>query len=420
MKKTPILILIGCLLYSCSIDNDVLSLLIDQTIGTGVPVITITSPPKYYLTNQTLFTIRGTVEVKSPSVIKQGRIATNGILVSRDIAVQGTDWFIGNVVFTPNKTNTIRASAIANNNKTNMSEIIRVIIDTNPPTLIEISPTNGQLTGNTLTLAGKMTDELAEVKALYYRVDKQPYRKLALVGGVFVTNITVTGVGKHTNSLVMLDTAGNYSATNLVVFEYSSKVPSIIITAPANISYTNVLSVDVFGTSSIGAGFAVTNVLLSINGGSYSPVGGTTSWSLYAVSLNANATNIFMAMAFGDSGYSNVSASTILIADNQNPVVSMAHIPAVTNRTRMDIGVNVSDSLSGVKTKCFCTNGGPTNTITGNTFNTGDLPEGSYTFYVWAMDKAGNKSAVASATFYVETTAGRFDIGLYDVSRFGD
>jgi len=230
------------------------------------------------------------------------------------------------------------------------------VADKTPPSVTITFPTDGQvLYDNNITVSGTASDVGSGVKEVWLSVNGGGYGK---VNGTtsWSTNVTVN-YGSNTIRVYAVDNSGNVSTTNTVSFVVGdTNKPSVSITTPMNgqVLYDN--NITVSGTASdVGSG--VKEVWLSVNGGGFGLVNGTTNWStnvtvnygsntirVYAVdnSNNVSTTNTVSVfrdyVVFVSTGGSD--ANTGGISDPFRSInVAMSHIS--TNITDLSVTVEV-------------------------------------------------------------------------------
>ena len=130
---------------------------------------------------------------------------------------------------------------------------------------------------NDFTIRGSASSLLSKVKEVWLSVNGGSF---GLVNGTtnWSTNVTLS-CGSYEVRVYAVDEVGNVGLTNAVKFMVGDNVrPVVFVVSPTNgqVFYDNTISVS--GTASdVGSG--VKEVRLSVNGGSFGLVNGTTSWS---------------------------------------------------------------------------------------------------------------------------------------------
>jgi hypothetical protein len=169
-----------------------------------------------------------------------------------------------------------------NTNNSGSSGGSSVVYDTNSPTVVIVAPMNGQVFYDTnVTVSGTASDEGSGVKEVWLSVNGGGF---GLVNGTtsWSTNVTVN-YGSNTIRVYAVDNSNNVSTTNTVSFVVGdTNKPAVIIVTPTNGQVFYDTTITVSGTASdVGSGLK--EVWLSVNGGSYGKVDGTTNWSTNVV-----------------------------------------------------------------------------------------------------------------------------------------
>ncbi len=183
--------------------------------------------------------------------------------------------------------------------------------------------------------------------------------------------------------------------------------PTISISSPSN-GATVSSTITVSGIASDNV--AVSSVSLSIDGGSYQSVSGTTNWnySLNTASLS-NGSHTLVAKATDSSGNTGISGTVTITVNNASPDVTPPSVPtglAASNITTSTISLAWTQSTdptvngqttSGLAGYRIYRGGVQVGTSTTNSFtNTGLTPSTTYSYTISAYDNAGNASAQSS------------------------
>src|SRR5260370_11722841 len=161
--------------------------------------------------------------------------STSGIATcpsAQTVTAEGSNQVISGTA-TDNAGNTATTSVTIKLNKT-------------PPTLTIQSPPNGQtisLSTPSITVSGTVSDALSGVASA--SCNNAP---ASVSGSTFACTI-VLGQGSNSISVLATDLAGNTSNASSLTLTYAP-APQITITAPANLSITNITPVTVNGTVS--------------------------------------------------------------------------------------------------------------------------------------------------------------------------
>ena len=208
--------------------------------------------------------------------------------------------------------------------------------------------------------------------------------------------------GTHTFAVRAIDAAGNIDATPATYsWTVNAALPDRpVITSPASGSSSSSSTVTVSGT----AGPAVTVEVFdgTISQGTTTSAGGGT-WSLPVAGL-ADGSHAFAARATNGAGSSALSTPAVSVTvDTAAPNTSIDSGPAdPTNATSATFGFSSSETATTFECRVdgapFAACATP-KTVTG-------LADGSYTFEVRAIDRAGNTDPTpASRTWTVDTAA---------------
>jgi ribulose bisphosphate carboxylase small subunit len=277
------------------------------------------------------------------------------------------------------------------------------IADTTPPSVTITFPTNGQiLFTNEITITGTASDEGSGVKEVWLSVNGGGFGK---VNGTtsWSTNVTVN-YGNNTIRVYAVDNSGNVSTTNTVSFVVGDNVrPVVLIVSPTNneVIYTNVVNIS--GTASdVESG--VKEVWLSVNGGGFGKVNGTTSWSTN-VTVNYGNNTIRVYAVDNSGNVSTTNTVSFVVGDNVRPVVLI--VSPTNNEVIYTNVVNISgtasDVESGVKEVWLSVNGGGFGKVNGTTSWSTNVTVnyGSNTISVYAVDNSNNVSATNTVSFDV-------------------
>lgn len=265
--------------------------------------------------------------------------------------------------------------------------------DTVSPVVTITSHVNGQLVGETYTLAGIVSDN-KQVDRVFIRVDANPFFEAARTGGFWSSNITVSAPGDHTNYVYAMDASSNVSVMQTVIVTYVFGTPSITIMNPVHFFITNKQSVNVSGTVSVTSPLYITQVELSLNGGVFTGVG-NTNWNTNGLLLAANQTNDIQARAIANNGVTNASTVIKVIVDTNRPAISVTshtNNQPVTNYYSLSGSVSDNFGVSNVYAR-LGTNSFRSVTTTAGAWSTNlNISAGIHTNQVFAIDLAGNYS----------------------------
>jgi len=386
--------------FSCS-----LSPRLTKVPDTTPPSVTIAFPTNGQILFTNEITITGTASDEG-SGVKEVWLNVNGGSFGK---VNGTANWSTNVTVNYGN-NTIRVYAVDNSNNVSTTNAVSFVVgDTNKPSVIITTPTNGQVFYDnnitvSITVIGTASDVGSGVKEVWLSVNGGGFGK---VNGTtsWSTNVTVN-YGNNTIRVYAVDNSNNVSATNTVSFVVGdTNKPSVSITTPTDgqVFYdTNItVSITVIGTASdVGSG--VKEVWLSVNGGVYGKVNGTTSWSTnVTVNYGSNTIRVYAVDNLNNVSTTN-TVSFVVVVDTNKPSVS---ITTPTNGqvlydNRITVSWTASDEGSGVKEVWLSVNGNSFGLLSGITSWSIWLNYGSNTISVYAVDNSGNVSTTNTVSVF--------------------
>ncbi|MCX8096282.1 MAG: Ig-like domain-containing protein [Spirochaetes bacterium] len=149
-------------------------------------------------------------------------------------------------------------------------------VDTTPPVVRIISPTNGQVfEQNTVRVVIRATDDKSGIKAVYLRLNNQGFVEVGRDNEISL-NITANE-GTNRIYAYALDNSQNRSSTVSLSFVVLSR-PVVIISSPNDLSIFDNDQVSV--TGSVISYYQVSNVFLRVgDSGGFGVVNGTESWN---------------------------------------------------------------------------------------------------------------------------------------------
>ncbi len=275
-----------------------------------------------------------------------------------------------------------------------------VNIDSTAPsttaTNLQTSATTGWVnTGQTVTL--NVSDALSGVKATYYTLDGSGTK-------TYTTPFPVSGQASHTVTYWSVDNAGNIENTNTGYVNIDTTAPTTGATnlqASATTGWVNAAQTVSLSGSDALSGVKATYYTLDGSGTkTYTTpftVSGQASHTVTYWSVD-NAGNIENT----NTGYVNIDTTAPTVTDNAD---SSWHRIAVT------VTLSAADSGgSGLAGTYYKVQGASTWTLaSGNSFTVQAPPDGSgdgsHTYQYYAVDAAGNSSAIGSCTVWIDTTA---------------
>jgi peptidoglycan/xylan/chitin deacetylase (PgdA/CDA1 family) len=293
--------------------------------------------------------------------------------------------------------------------------------DTTPPTVSVTSPTDGStVTGTTVNLAATATaGQYGQIDHVEFMVDGQ------LVGSSYTApysynwDSTAVANGSHTVTARAVDWAGNSTVSAQVTITVSNGPP--VDTTPPTVSLTSpATGSDLAGTVLLAANASddvgVSHVDFLVDG----TVVATAATPPYATSWDSSSvsdgSHTISARAYDTSG--NIAESPVSVTVDNTAPTSWASAPAMTNTASINVSYIAADTTSGVATVNLYVKGPsdagysevastPGGALTGSFTYTASEGDGSYSFYMQAVDNAGNLEpahAGPDATTIVDAT----------------
>ncbi len=264
------------------------------------PYLFVHKPQQFQsFTNIVSMIFSGTSSISVGSIIGISALRIND---NQSFSVSGiNNWNCG-VSLLNNRTNTIRITATSDMG-ISTSRDFQVIQDGIAPILTFTTPTNNQAVPRDLNVEISAQDSLSPIIGTICRLDS----------GIYYTNNGPFASGWYpglTNGPHQLfaqarDMAGNDSLLTSITVYVDDKIPSIMIYNPWY--FTNVNSFSVYGQAIVGNAYQITNISISVNGGSYNPVSffnnsSNTVWTNNITVLVANQDNTVTIKAVSSAG----------------------------------------------------------------------------------------------------------------------
>lgn len=218
-------------------------------------------------------------------------------------------------------------------------------------------------------------------------------------GPSFTVTPSVLSQGPH--SVYAVQTVNGVSSvqSSTVSFTVDTGAPSSAITAPSANALFNTAPIAISGTAS-DATSSVSSVAISINGGAWITVSGTSSWS-YAFTPSADGTYTVQSRATDAAGnLESPTSSRTFTYDTTAPETSITSGPSGSTSA-----TSAAFAFSATETATFeCSLDGAAFATCASGQSYSSLANGSHTFRVRATDAAGNVDATpASRTWTVDT-----------------
>lgn len=228
------------------------------------------------------------------------------------------------------------------------------------PLVTITTPTNGQsFLTNGFTASGTATDYSGTgLEGVYASLDGGGFVRFT-TNSAWSTNFAALADGPHTLRIYARDNNGYYSFTNLVncTTVLDTWIPTVTITSHSN-GQTVTNSSFVLSGSAADVGSGVAAVFLSVDGGGFAAVSGTTAWSTN-LSITSNGTHTLRVYATDHLGYHSTtnqisieladfgqwaSARTLIVANGLNLRISTnmgASFYSIFDANRMIVGCAV-------------------------------------------------------------------------------
>jgi len=344
------------------------------------PTVTITSPSNNSTLNTSSVAVSGTAS-GTGSGMQKVEVSVDGSAFAP--ATGTTSWsFTTSTLSGGTHTITARATDDAGNTA---ETSVTVISDTTPPVIAITDPADGGIFNtSSITVSGTASD--ARLDKVEVKVGSGGWQTAS---GTTSWSLQVTlSEGSNTISARATDTAGNTKEASIDVISDTAS-PTVIISSPSNNSVLNTATIAVSGTAS-DAGSGVQKVGVSVDGGAFATVTGTSSWS-YTTSALSDGTHTITARATDNAG--NTKETSIKVISDTTPPAIAITSPAdgeTFNTSSIIVSGTASDArLDKVEVKV---GSGGWQTASGTTSWSLQvtLSEGSNTISARATDTAGN------------------------------
>lgn len=383
-------------------------------VNNGPPLVAIAAPAD-------------NASIKTPSFTITGTAADPGAGIKRvEVSIDGGGWntatFNGvtgtwSYVWTippQEKKYTIQAKATDNNNDTSTTPLITVTYDvTAPVSTIVVPAANALLNGNAYTITGTALDPVSPAGE---RAGLQTVQVSFDGGTVWYPATSSDGWATWSYNWILpltethltiksraIDKAGNIQAAPFAAAVNVYQVPpTSVITSPAHDAFLNGASRTITGTAT-DLGLGIDFVEISTDGGStWNLATGAESWS-YTWTLPADGVYTILVRATDLVGYVQAAPTSISVTvDNTLPDTSIDGMPLLYSNT-----ASPAFTFSATEPATFqCKLDSGAYTACTSPFTYTGVPDGSHTFTVRAIDRAGNIDASpATYTWTVDTVA---------------
>jgi hypothetical protein len=234
---------------------------------------------------------------------------------------------------------TLTARAVdASGNAASTAVTISISADSTPPSVSITSPLSGSTLSGQVTVSGRASDDVG-VAQVALSVDGGAY--LVAAGTSSWSSVISTGSlspGAHTLAARATDSAGNTSTASETVTIADTTAPAVSISSPLGGSTVSG-TITVSGSAADNAGLA--RVELAVDGGAYSSVQGTSTWS-YTVDTTALAggSHVLTARATDTSG--NVSTASVTVTVSNGLPAGIAQKLVTPEGATIEIATGVS------------------------------------------------------------------------------
>lgn len=212
-------------------------------------------------------------------------------------------------------------------------------------------------------------------------------------------NISSLAQGIHTYSIIAIDAAGNASSAQPYTWNVDTTPPALAFSSTPNLITNQTTASFSFSAVDTGGG-SIATYTCSLNGG---PATTCTSPLNYpSLSPTVNTLSVFATDTAGNSSAPTIYTWTV---DTSVPTISITSTPnLLTNATSGNISFSSNDSGGGVVAAHQCKLNGGVFTNCNSPYTFSGLTQGNHTFFVQAIDSAGNISSIQSYSWTIDTT----------------
>jgi hypothetical protein len=279
------------------------------------------------------------------------------------------------------------------------------LVDTIPPTISITAPAAGGFSNNNRTPIAVTyfdTGSGIDITTFHLLVDSVDHTADLTITPTSATGSLSTALLDGTHSIVanIKDLVGN-PATATTTYIVDTVPPQIVITQPADGSFTNATSVTVLGTVTGAA--PVTSVTIN---GVITPVSGN-SFSSAPVTLGADGSSTTITVRATDAAGNSAQQTVTVTVDRTPPQVTFTQ-PVDGSFTNATF-ITATGTVTGTAPVASVTVNGVNASLSGNSFTSTPIQLGtdgsSTTITAIATDTAGNNSAPKIVTVKVDRTA---------------
>ncbi len=301
------------------------------------------------------------------------------------------------------KTVSVRYTDYAGNTSTAVSDSI--VVHTGLPTVLLTSPTAGSTVRGTVALAATASDSIGVTRVEFY-VDTTRVGSDASSPYTASWSSSSYGMGEHVLRAVAYDAAGNSSTSAItVILDNTAPTGAIVINDGAFATRTRAVTLSLSATD-VGSG--VSTMAFSNDGTTWSSPVAYAQTHAHTLSSGTGKKTVYARFTDAAGNVSAVATDTIILdtAAPTSRTISINAGAAYTNSTSVTLTLSATDTVSGVSTMAFSTDGttwsSPVPFVTSYPYV---VPAGdsTKTVSVRYTDYAGNTSTAVSDSIVVHT-----------------
>jgi hypothetical protein len=213
-----------------------------------------------------------------------------------------------------------------------------ILEDVSPPVITVTEPSEGATLGSRqVRLNGRVSELGSGLDLVERSFDTVTWEPIDPAGGAWTTTLEVQD-GEHTLRLRASDLDGNI-ATLEVSFLVDTMPPVVDFSDPANGTVVAADAIAISGFVILGEGSAISRVLVDgetvlIDGGGFFQA---------TVALPFEGRNLFEVLVYAEAG-NRGAASLTVVRDTQAPLLSLGHVPTLTNSSELVLEISCGDA----------------------------------------------------------------------------
>lgn len=379
------------------------------------PTLTLATPVDGSLSNDNTQTVSGSVEAGATLVVEVRDAAGNVVETLNPTADAQGDWSVDTAALADGTYTVVAQATDAAGNTTTASSMVSV--DTVPPTVSVLAPTDGSLTNdNTPSISGMVEPGVSLVVEVRDAQGTIVATLNPMVGAQNTWSVDAAQLpdGVYTVTATATDAAGNTTTTPANAWTIDTAGPALTVSAPADGAVTNDNTPDIVGTTEPGAEVKI--IVRDANGNTLQTLfpaeDALGNFSIDTASALADGTYTLEVESTDAAGNVTSNPPISITIDTMAPAVAV-NSPAdgaVTNDDTPTIG-GTSEPGATVQVVVKDANGATVQTLdpmldaAGNwSVDTSQLPEGTYTIEAQSTDAAGNSASASPVGFEVDVT----------------